>query len=198
MSYYLVKWILANMKTNELATWLAMNYHFIIIPVANPWGYEQPSRGNSRGVDLNRNFNANWAAGTSYDDLTHGASAASELETQRIQAVIDANLDAYTVMDYHSHMAGSNVRQILASSQLDIIQKSYDVVKFTNMVGINVENAQTYTDVPIGSACAYGVKNNIQSCTLEAAVFDSVEGNYKGGQLTNDMYQLIGMLRFNY
>ena len=53
------------------------NCKIIIIPVINPWGYQNGRRCNGRGVDLNRNFDYNFKVGTSYGYST-GDSAFSE------------------------------------------------------------------------------------------------------------------------
>lgn len=76
-----------------------------IIPVGNPWGYDNDNRRNSRGVDINRNYNAQWDTGgspTPGDIQYRGASPASEAETQIIQGVVNAT-DYDAVIDFHCH-----------------------------------------------------------------------------------------------
>jgi hypothetical protein len=55
------------------------------------------------GVDINRNFPANWTlVPDSTADYYGGAAAASELETQYMMGVIDSNIDAEYHIDYHN------------------------------------------------------------------------------------------------
>lgn len=77
------------------------NLELHIIPCVNPDGYNAGTRGNSNGVDINRNFNENWqfeGEGTTYFS---GPSPASENETQIVQSWIDDNTDALFVIDFH-------------------------------------------------------------------------------------------------
>lgn len=77
------------------------NVELRIIPCVNPDGYDANTRTNANGVDINRNYNYNW---TLHDEGTQnysGASAASEPETQAVQAWIDANTDAVFCLDWH-------------------------------------------------------------------------------------------------
>ena len=112
--YYFIKWLLDNKDSNNDAQWFLLNYSFVIIPIANPWGFDNNSRYNSRNVDLNRNFDADWISGQN-----KGASAASEKETQYIQNVISNNVtlggvDTYMYLDFHSHMYGNSYLQYLS------------------------------------------------------------------------------------
>ena len=80
-------------KENPFLQWLKENTMLTLIPVGNPWGYD-PSAGtggagyyNSRGVNINRNYDTDGWAGsdTNYGDVTtFGAYAGSENETQHI------------------------------------------------------------------------------------------------------------------
>ncbi|OPZ98517.1 MAG: murein peptide amidase A [Planctomycetes bacterium ADurb.Bin412] len=56
----------------------------VLMPVANPDGVERNSRGNSYGVDLNRNF----ATANHVQSARHGEEPLSEPETRIIAAVI--------------------------------------------------------------------------------------------------------------
>ncbi|VVC98823.1 unnamed protein product [Leptidea sinapis] len=84
---------------------LVNNIDWIIIPIANPDGYEFTHTGsrtwrkNRRptnnffcmGVDLNRNFDHDWGTASSNNpcsDTFHGASAFSEPETQAVRRVL--------------------------------------------------------------------------------------------------------------
>lgn len=80
-------------KENPFLQWMKENVMITMIPVGNPWGYD-PSAGtsgagynNSRGVNINRNYDTpGWAGSdTNYGDTsTFGAYPGSENETQHI------------------------------------------------------------------------------------------------------------------
>ena len=85
------------------------NTRILCIPIANPWGlmadnhtgYNAIRRGNSRGVDLNRNFNYKWEQNTGNFGLSKGDTPFSEKETQYIKKVMEEyRVDFY--LDLHS------------------------------------------------------------------------------------------------
>ena len=86
--------------SNDTLRMLYDNVEFVVCPIANPWGYNNNSRLNSNGVNLNRNFPANWAAIEAGNEYS-GATAASEIETQLIMKLIDDNSDAFFLVDRH-------------------------------------------------------------------------------------------------
>ena len=82
--------------------------HFKIVPIQNPYGYDQFVRQNARGVDLNRNFGCQWDELPVVQDVVvpwdynyKGARAASERETQIIQGIID-RYRPRCVIDFHT------------------------------------------------------------------------------------------------
>lgn len=82
--------------------------HFKLMPIQNPWGFDHFTRQNSRGVDLNRNFDVAWEALPVPQDVVvpwdynyKGARPASERETQIIQGIFD-RLKPVCVIDFHT------------------------------------------------------------------------------------------------
>ncbi len=82
--------------------------HFKILPVQNPGGFDRFTRQNSRGVDLNRNFDCNWDGFHYTQDVRMpwdynymGTKAASERETRVIQGIIDRRRPL-CVIDFHT------------------------------------------------------------------------------------------------
>lgn len=70
--------------------------HWVIMPVQNPYGFDQFLRQNADGVDLNRNFDHAWEQYPMPQDVAmpwdynyKGSRAASARETQIIQGLID-------------------------------------------------------------------------------------------------------------
>lgn len=92
-------------STNEMATNLRRTHIFKIVPLCNPWGYDNTTtrnegRYNARGVNLNRNFSYAW---NSASGAEKGTAPYSELETQALRAWLNANTGASFHMDFHNH-----------------------------------------------------------------------------------------------
>ena len=92
-----------NWKTKDVLRMLRWNVHFIVVPNANPYGFNNGQRTNYNGVDLARNFSANWSS--AYTDINYdnpGTSPLSEVGTQVIDQLLKDNLDATFVLDNHN------------------------------------------------------------------------------------------------
>lgn len=81
---------------------------WVIMPVQNPHGFDHFLRQNADGVDLNRNFDAYWKSFPMPQDVPvpwdynyKGPRAASALETQTIQRIID-QIKPVGVLDFHT------------------------------------------------------------------------------------------------
>jgi hypothetical protein len=79
--YYCMKKICEEWKNDKILCTLRKEYNISVIPVANPWGFDNNSRYNSNGVDCNRNFSWNWRA----ENSTFGTAPFSEKESQYIR-----------------------------------------------------------------------------------------------------------------
>ena len=75
-----------NHTKNEVLDYIYWNAELIVIPCANPWGWNENSRYNANGLSIGSTFNG----------------VNTQLETELIKTVIDANLDAEYVIDYHN------------------------------------------------------------------------------------------------
>ena len=82
--------------------------HFQFVPIQNPWGHEHFTRQNSRGVDLNRNFDCAWDAlpevqdvATPWDYNYKGPRPASERETLVLQRILD-RCRPLCAIDFHT------------------------------------------------------------------------------------------------
>lgn len=191
--YYFLKWILDNRYSDTLAEWFIMNYQFVIIPIANPWGYDNNSRGNYNNVDLARNFDVSWVAGESYAGTTCGESAASEVETQMMQSVINDNNDAYMFIDFHSHNENNAYMQILPNSD----NIAYRIGKFVRRFCIITanNNIDNYYSTTGGQPKKYAEEiKGIPATTIEAAPYDGT-ANYTSLAMTDSMRLFLGMLR---
>lgn len=96
-------------QDDEVLQHLRMCYRFVIIPCVNPWGLENNTRGNSNGVDINRNSYVNgiWDVSGSSDPTDtryKGPTANSEKETQYVQSVMETYKgNAVMFVDLHTH-----------------------------------------------------------------------------------------------
>ena len=84
------------------------HFHYKILPIQNPWGYDHFTRQNAHGVDLNRNFDCGWQPATGGQDVLvpwdynyNGTRAASERETQIMQGIID-RFRPVALVDFHT------------------------------------------------------------------------------------------------
>ena len=106
-----------NWAGNAFLTYLKFNIELIVVPILNPWGYVNNTRGNYNHVDLNRNFDYNWAnqgSTDSTDQRYRGTSANSENETQAIINFVNAeknNLLGH--IDVHSLGSGDTRWELL-------------------------------------------------------------------------------------
>ncbi|ORZ33415.1 hypothetical protein BCR44DRAFT_122347 [Catenaria anguillulae PL171] len=107
-------------STDERITSILDETEIIVVPVVNPdgyvytWEHDRLWRKNRRdngngafGVDLNRNYDANWGHGGSssfpYSDTYKGPSVASEPEVQALQAFFNSHPRTVAGLDLHSY-----------------------------------------------------------------------------------------------
>lgn len=115
-----------NEYSNEVFDRIMTNVDFYIIPIGCPTGWDNGTRQNWNGVNLNRNFDAHWETTS---DADKGSSPASEEETQLIQNwMIDNELDYFT--DFHVANMGTHEDAYTASwfqtdNEDDVSAKNY-------------------------------------------------------------------------
>lgn len=92
----------------DLANYLPILYPlregltFKVIPVVTPYAFDNNTRVNENGVNINRNFNCNWTS-TANDGINYsGEAAADQAETQIVQAWLEANTSATLFVDHHN------------------------------------------------------------------------------------------------
>lgn len=89
--YKFLKDVLAS-DTNSVLYMFKYKFMIKVVPVCNPYGYNNNQRWNKNSVDLARNFNVNWKADGLVGDYEYsGTSSASEKETKVIQKFIEDN-----------------------------------------------------------------------------------------------------------
>ena len=91
--YYMIDHLLTNYGVDPDVTWLVDEREIWIIPMLNPDGYENGSRYNGNGTDLNRNYLCPCGC--------NAGSAMSEPETQAL-AAFDIDKNPVTSLTFHS------------------------------------------------------------------------------------------------
>lgn len=100
--YILLKQMYSDLD-DDLNT-LKNNFIFKVVPCIDPWGYNNGERTNARGVNLARNFTCFWSKGSSDATSTEyrGSEPASETETKAMIAWLEANQNAFAIIDFHN------------------------------------------------------------------------------------------------
>lgn len=111
---YFVKDLLNNYLKNPTMKYIREWCTVVVMPVLNPWGYQNNSRGNGRNIDLNRNFEVGFIANQTSpsadapatfngNNIVSGTSAFSETESVAIRDYISQNhTDASFMLEGHS------------------------------------------------------------------------------------------------
>lgn len=170
---------------NDVFGWFRRNFHFVVIPVVNPWGYVNTTRWNSNHVDINRNFPIYWENGS--DDPTdmhyRGTSAGSEAETQYVMEIVDEYAGkAILFYDYHTYGVRDIYRnqtdfeisfyktnlfqQVGLATIWDITRSGWNNHELPTNSGF-IGFVQVYTGERVGMAMNYGAYKRIPSATPE-------------------------------
>lgn len=123
--FWFVKNLLENWEDNESLAYMRNHVQFVIMPMLNPYGFNNDTYGNANGVNLNRNWGTTaWSKGTQGTSTYGGEEPFSEPETQYARDVVLNNLDAIWLTDYH------NNGQIAPSSQSGYLWHSFALVTY--------------------------------------------------------------------
>lgn len=102
-TYYFARDLVYNFNKNPVLNSLRTKCIIYVVPVGNPWGFDNKQRKNANGVDCNRNWGPD-PSGT--DDPTSpyypGAEPFDQPEVQAIKSVIDTTDNLFFVVDYHT------------------------------------------------------------------------------------------------
>ena len=111
-AYYMLKHIIENSSENPILNYLRNHVRIVCVPVANPYGFNQKSYKNYNGVNLNRNWDADWRTGPNEDDPSSkdyaGEAPFDQPETAAIRdAFLTLKSGVSVAIDFHTN--GSNV-----------------------------------------------------------------------------------------
>lgn len=108
-----------NWENNSTLQMMRWNIEISVVPIVNPWGFNNNDRLNSRGVDINRNFPTGWTP--DYNDIDYdypGESPASEVETQLILNIMETE-EFDLAIDHHQYGGLRNSDHALYLSSRD-------------------------------------------------------------------------------
>ena len=102
--YWFIKNLLEDWQDNSFLAYVRNHVQLIVMPLLNPWGFDNDKYVNANGVNLNRNWDTEaWSKGTAGTTTYGGESPLDQPETQYASAVILNNLDALWLCDYHNN-----------------------------------------------------------------------------------------------
>lgn len=160
--YWFIKNLLEDWQSNKFLAYVRNHVQLVIIPLMNPYGFDEDKYVNANGVNLNRNWGTTgWkeeGSGTSYT----GSEPFSEVETQYARDVVLANTDALYMIDYHNNgqtAPGSPSSYLWHAAVTkvhddDYFQKSYVAAKWH----IDEITGHLYVDYP--DYCSYAVSGH--------------------------------------
>lgn len=129
--YEVMRAITEDWSTSKDLELLRSMIDIYVIPCLSPWGYNNNSRINSRGVNLNRNAaTINWQSGEIGANYG-GTSAASEYETQVLQYYINTIQPDITI---DVHAGGTNTYGVICTVDAFINDLKYNVQPDADLV----------------------------------------------------------------
>ena len=185
------------------------NITLIIVPVANPTGFNTFNRVTGNNVDMNRNYDydadRNWGTGGSGS----GTTPFSENETKAIKALVEANTDACLLIDFHTQNAdrASNYTGLSwCSFDPDIVAEAFgqylyraccwhvtDITQhFIADYGITPDGDEVFGRVTLGTPSTVGLptlKNWAKSIGIAALTYEGFPGFPAGANLSGTCSQ---------
>lgn len=194
-----------NWVNDPVLTWLHWNFKIIVVPVANPYGYENNIRVNYNKVDLNRNFNVtnyfDKGDDTTEHDRYRGSSPLSEKESQYINNLLHDNQEkAWLYLNLHTFGDGSDYNKMTSYEFMPILptdkiaQAGIETIKTLTLSAWQHHNLNTVSGyigtvnvdeigaMAAGQANEYGIPSAV------------VEGTYKYYGQHNDWSTDVNLL----
>ena len=105
--YYFISNLLNKWNQHPSLEYLRNHVELMIIPVLNTYGFDNQSYKNANGVNLNRNYDSNWAFVSDTTSTQYGgAKPFDQPETQIVRNLLLNNTDAVLVIDSHVNGGG--------------------------------------------------------------------------------------------
>lgn len=101
--YYLARDLVYDFDKNPVLNSIRTKAIVYVVPVGNPYGFDNKTRKNANGVDLNRNWGIDPEGITDPTSPYYpGAEPFDQPETQAIKSVIDNTVNLFYIVDYHT------------------------------------------------------------------------------------------------
>jgi len=184
-----------NWKQNEVLAYYRQKVKLAIIPISNPWGFNNKSRLNSRGVDINRNFDYNWAAGEPGSTNYGGTAPFSEAETKILRDFISKYPTAICHTDFHStgRQTQNHLLYVSINEKSDLYYTVYDYISEMSRYWDN-DNLPGWEDIEYhGRVVVYGAGINAWTERVRLIPSVIVESfmNYEGSGYTTNLNDVI-------
>ena len=103
--YYLINDIVTNWSNDPILDYLRNHVQIKIIPICNPYGFDENSYYNYNGVNLNRSYDTPGFDGTATQGTSSygGTTPENEAETKAICHFVRDNIDATFLLDFHTN-----------------------------------------------------------------------------------------------
>lgn len=164
--------------TNPDLVELKRNVHFIVVPLVNAYSCITGNRKNINGIDIARNFEIDFVAGSDPTSSTYGGTEPlSEPESQYVDAIMSENQDALFFASCHNFFndepydrciwgaAATRYFCNLSQKLIDKLTRAWDG-KY-DFVPENTYLGHTEMSAPDGSEGKQALKYGIQGGTLE-------------------------------
>jgi len=102
-TYLFLKSLCDSWEDDSLLEILRHNVHFIVIPVVNPYGFNNHQRKNFNDVDPNRNYPAEWVLTEVGTSTYSGTAPLSEPEIALVYAEMVQEAPFLLMIDHHSY-----------------------------------------------------------------------------------------------
>lgn len=178
--YLFMKSLCEDWESDDKLSFLRWNCRLVVLPVQNPWGFNNNKRQNVTGVDINRNFSYGWSAYTPSENFAFGhdykgTSAFSEKESQYIRDTLLLYSDAAAYLDFHSWANVSiPFKYVNSSSSFSRLNNVADDISKYLVTKYNTTRTLETTYDPMPNGFNYAEKVcNIPGCNPEFTVFTS-------------------------
>lgn len=143
----------ALIESEHMGSKVLQRFTVKVVPIVCAWGYDNNSRINEDGVNINRNFDSSsWEQTETGADYS-GPSAGSEDETKAVQGWIDANTGAALYVDWHN----SNFTSEISCSLMVSTDSDAQATKMAFLLAMNdiIPRWRDVRDIPSSSIFAY-------------------------------------------
>ncbi|UNY50238.1 M14 family metallopeptidase [Stenotrophomonas phage vB_SmeS_BUCT704] len=170
-----VKDYVSNRFKRDVFSIIMSRVDIVVVPVANPDGFNLKERKNGNGVDLNRNFPNGWTANDDVDSWYYpGESPGSETETQALISLINGLSNVSFVIDMHNmnSLAGDGYVAAVGDSNYSNFDMMLD---YLSLLDTNVRKTnQTLKDYPSSLVGNYSNRDSTAAYHFRKEGFNSV------------------------